>query len=58
MRFGYLISEIEVRARRLLDGQAPDIIAALGVMQRDLTEAKEIAAEVSREALDKTVSDL
>jgi hypothetical protein len=53
MRFVYLLSEIEVRAQRLLRGQERDILLTLLEMKVELEEATEIAQEVSREALDR-----
>jgi len=55
MRFGYLLSEIEMHAKALLAGEAVDIVLSLMQMQDYLAEAREIAYEVSREALDKVV---
>lgn len=57
MQFGYLLSEIEIEARALLDGTAPDIMVVLAQMKLDLDAAILIAAEVSREALDKVTGD-
>jgi hypothetical protein len=53
MRFGYLLSEIELRARLIRDGRARDTMASLALIQVHLAEATKIFAEVSREALDK-----
>lgn len=53
MRFGHLLSEIEIGARRMLDGDFTDGMAALALLALWLREATEIYAEVSREALDK-----
>lgn len=53
MRFGYLLSEIEIRARKILDGVEPDIPTAMVLMNDHVREATSIALEVSREALDK-----
>jgi hypothetical protein len=53
MRFGYLLSEIEMHVRMLLRGEATDTVAFLALISLKLDEAREIAAEVSREALDK-----
>lgn len=53
MRFGYLLSEIEVKARAILDGSAPDIVAEIETIYVNVIHAREIAYEVSREALYK-----
>jgi len=55
MRFGYLVSEVEVGARSILDGRADDVPATLLRMTTDLAESYVIAMQVSREALDKVV---
>jgi hypothetical protein len=53
-RFRYLLSEIEVRARKILDGDCEaDVLGSLAVMALHLGEATAIFGEVSREALDK-----
>lgn len=53
MRFGYLLSEIEVQARQILDGAIDDIPTKLLSMMLKLDEAQQIAFAASREALDK-----
>jgi hypothetical protein len=52
LRFGYLLSEIELSAKAILAGREHDIPLALIQMDLNVYEAKRIAAEVSREALD------
>ena len=54
-RFGFLLSEIEQLACALLDGRADDIVGVVTLMSMHIEEAKSIAYEVSREALDKVV---
>jgi len=53
MRFGFLLSEIEVSASQILHGVEPDIPTAMVQMNEHVREALSIAMEVSREALDK-----
>lgn len=53
MRFGYLISEIEMGARRILTEREEDIQLALTQIDLHLGEARIIFDEISREALDK-----
>jgi hypothetical protein len=53
MRFGYLLSEIEVGAERLRLGLEEDMLFAVGALWRHADELREIAFEVSRESLDK-----
>jgi len=52
MRFGYLLSEIEIAARKIRNGQVDDIPAAMVLMFKHVTEANFLVREVSREALD------
>lgn len=57
MRYGYLLSEIEVGAERLRLGLEEDVMVALVRMKLHVEEALEVAAEVSREALDKLTKE-
>ena len=52
MRFGFLMSEIELLARAVLDGH-DDPVGLTVLISMHAEEAKAIAGEVSREALDK-----
>jgi hypothetical protein len=56
MRFGYLLSEIEQLSRTVLDGHA-DFVGLTVLIARLAEEAKQIAGEISREALDKVTGD-
>lgn len=58
MRFGELLSEIEVAAERIRLGLVEDIGAELLKIQVWINEARALFAEVSREALDKVVVKL
>lgn len=53
MRYGYLLSEIEVGAEKLRLGLEEDVVFAVGVLYRHANELREIVFEVSREALDQ-----
>jgi len=53
MRFGQHVARIEEMAERIRLGTVEDVLFALEMMRQWLFEATEIAAEVSREALDK-----
>jgi hypothetical protein len=55
MRFGYLLSQIELGARSIRLGGVDDIPLALYQMAEQLSEAGAIMREISREALDKVV---
>ena len=57
MRFGYLLSQIELGARSVLMGGVDDIPLALYQMGEQLSEAGAIMREVSREALDQIVGE-
>lgn len=57
MRFGYLLSEIEIGARRILDGTTNDITVEMIAIRLAYDEAWGINVEVSREALDKVVNE-
>lgn len=57
IRFGYLISEIEMGARRILT-EREDIQLALTQIDLHLGEARIIFDEISREALDKVTRDV
>ena len=52
-RFRHLTGQVEFEARLLNTGGVSDIMGTLASMTVMLAEAMEIAAEVSREALDK-----
>jgi hypothetical protein len=54
-RFTDLLSEIEVGARKILDGRERDIPYAITSMVLAVQEARDIAYGVSREALDRIV---
>lgn len=53
MRFGYLVSEIEVGAERLRLGLEEDVVAAVGLLWLRADELRALVGEVSRESLDK-----
>ena len=55
MRFGYLLSEMEMGIKGIQAMTMDDVMLALSLIRRDLDEATEIMAAISREALDKTV---
>jgi hypothetical protein len=58
MRFGYLLSEIEVGAERLRLGLEEDVMAAVVRLCLHAVELRGIAFEVSNEALDKVTAKL
>jgi hypothetical protein len=53
LRFGKLISKIELACKDIQNGQAGDVLMHLVGMKMQLVEAIEIAQEVSRNALDE-----
>ena len=53
MRFGWLLSEVELGAHRIRAGEEQDIPLALTRLELHLFEAKGIAFVISREALEK-----
>lgn len=52
-RFQVCIEQIEIVAQKLRKGEEPDIMGAMAKLRIELERATEIAAEVSRESLDK-----